>query len=428
MTSVSTPTAIEATYSLRTRTSDALMQRARGVMSAGSTRTFGFFEPYPLVFERGEGSLLFDVDGNSYIDFAYNGLSLIHGHAYPPVTAALHATLDGGTAWPGSSHAQIAFAELLVERIPKAEKIRFANTGTEATMLAVKLARRVTDRPLILKALHAYHGSYDDLEAGLGGRGEMPGRTLLAEFGNTESFRAKIAEAGDDLAAVVLEPMLYTDRVVPPPPGFLPAVAEAARAAGALVILDDCLMFRLAPGGSAERYGFDADITCLGKWIGGGLPVGAIGGSADLMATFDPTRPGTLYHGGSFNGNPLGCVAGRIAVEELTGARIATMDGLADVLVDGIERAAADAGVPLLVSGDGSARGVYVLVSDGGPVDAVRSRLFYLASLNRGVYVGAGGELAMATTLDDGLVAQAIAGFTAALADVAALDPDQEAP
>jgi glutamate-1-semialdehyde 2,1-aminomutase len=424
METISAPTtssaaSITARYVERTPGSAALMMRAGRVMPAGSTRTFGFFRPYPVAFERGAGSHLWDVDGNRYIDFAYNGLSLIHGHAYGPAVDAVRAALARGSAWPGTSREQVAFSELLVDRIAGADQIRFANTGTEATMLGVKLARHVTGRPLVLKAWDAYHGSFDDLEAGLGGRGELPGRALLARFGDLDSFEQKLAAHKDEIAAVVFEPIMYTDHVVAPPPGFLPALVELAHRYDTLVVLDDCLMFRLAPGGSAERYGFRPDITCLGKWIGGGLPVGAIAAREELMRTFDPTRTGTLYHGGSFNGNPLGCAAGRVAVEHLTVDRIAEMDRIANRLAGVVRAAAEAAGVPMRVSGDGSALGVYVLDRVGGEPHLGRSSLLHLAALNHGVYLGAGGEMAMATSLDAAAVDEAAAGLEAAIADLA---------
>jgi glutamate-1-semialdehyde 2,1-aminomutase len=425
METVSAPTtsasaSITARYVERTPGSAALMTRAGRVMPAGSTRTFGFFRPYPVVFERGAGSLLWDVDGNRYVDFAYNGLSLIHGHAYAPAVDAVRAALARGSAWPGTSREQVAFAELLVERIEGGDQVRFANTGTEATMLGVKLARHVTGRPLVLKAWDAYHGSFDDLEAGLGGRGELAGRTLLARFGDLDSFERKLAEHQGQIAAVVFEPIMYTDNVIAPPPGFLPALVELAHRYDALAVLDDCLMFRLAPGGSAERYGFRPDITCLGKWIGGGLPVGAIVAREELMRIFDPTRTGALYHGGSFNGNPLGCAAGRVAVEHLTFERIAAMEHHAERIADALRAHAETIGLPLRISGDGSALGVYVLDRPDGDPHLAHSSLLHLAATNHGVYLGAGGEMAMATSLDHELVDAAIAGLAAAIADVAA--------
>src|SRR5258707_13705236 len=165
-----------------------MMERAARSMPRGLARTLSWFAPYPLVFDHGRGARMVDVDGNSYIDLFSNGLSLMHGHAYAPIEQALRTTLLRGTAWPGASDAQIEFAELLCERVPGAEQVRFANTGTESTMLAVKLARHVTGRPLIIKAWHAYHGSYDDLEVGLQGQGEMPGRVALARVGELDTY------------------------------------------------------------------------------------------------------------------------------------------------------------------------------------------------------------------------------------------------
>jgi glutamate-1-semialdehyde aminotransferase len=200
---------------------------------------------------------------------------------------ALTQALTRGTAWPGASDAQIEFAELLCARIG-ADAVRFANTGTEATMLGVKLARSVTGRPVIIKGWHAYHGSYDDLEAGLQGQAEVPGRVALARFGDLASYAAALERNAGQVAAIIVEPVQYTGLVTTPPPGFLPALRDLARDAGVLFVLDDCLMFRLAEGGSAQRFGIDADITCLGKWIGGGLPVGAVLASSELMSVFDP--------------------------------------------------------------------------------------------------------------------------------------------
>jgi glutamate-1-semialdehyde 2,1-aminomutase len=414
--------AIEQEYLRRTPGSAALMARAARSMPRGLTRTLSWFAPYPVVFERGEGAILHDVDGNSYVDMFSNGMSLIHGHAYPPITNALNAAVPRGSAWPGSSEAQIEFAELLCERVPGAEQVRFTNTGTEATMLAVKLARHVSQRPLIVKAWHAYHGSYDDLEVGLQGQGEMAGRVALAEFGDLDSYAVALERHAGEVAAIVVEPVQYTGVVTPPPDGFLPALRDLARDAGVLLILDDCLMFRLAEGGSAERFGFDADITCLGKWIGGGLPVGVVGASAKLMATFDlaPERP--LYHGGSFNGNPLGAIAGAIALRDLTAADIARIDAQATKLRADVSAAARSCGIPLCTRGVGSAFGLYVL--DGAEdspeeIDWPATWLLHLASVNRGVYYGTGGEFGLCTALSDEDLERAGAALSQALADVA---------
>jgi glutamate-1-semialdehyde 2,1-aminomutase len=388
-------------------------------MTRGLTRTLSWFAPYPVVFEHGAGVILTDLDGNEYIDLFSNGLSLMHGHAYPPITAYLSDAIGRGSAWPGATHAQIELAELLCQRIPGAEHVRFANTGTEATMLGVKLARAVSGRSVVIKAWHAYHGSYDDLEVGLQGKAEVAGRVALANFGELDSYEDALARNAGNVAAIIVEPVQYTGIVTPPPPGFLPALRELARSAGVLFILDDCLMFRLAEGGSAERLGIpDADITCLGKWIGGGLPVGAITSTVELMEVFDPLRDEPVYHGGSFNGNPLGAGAGAIAVRDLSASEIDRIDGLADRMRLRIEQAAADAGLVVSTSGVGSAFGLYVLEEPGGEIDWDTSALLHLAAVNHGVYYGSGGEFGLSTALDDSTAQAAADGIAAAIGDV----------
>jgi glutamate-1-semialdehyde 2,1-aminomutase len=415
-------TPIELEYLRLTPGSAAMMQRAARVMPRGLTRTLSWFAPYPVVFARGEGATLYDVDGNSYVDMFSNGMSLMHGHAYQPVEHALRNALARGSAWPGTSDAQIEFAEILCERVPGAERVRFANTGTEATMLGVKLARHVTQRPVIIKAWHAYHGSYDDLEVGLQGQGEMAGRVALAEFGDIATYEAALERHPGQVAAIIVEPVQYTGVVTPPPDGFLPALRTLAREAGVLFILDDCLMFRLAEGGSTERFGLeDPDITCLGKWIGGGLPVGALGASTEMMETFDlaPERP--LYHGGSFNGNLLGMTAGAIAVRDLTAADIARIDRQADGLRSRVHAAAEDCGLAVRSAGVGSAFGIYVLSGANGEIDWEASRLLHLATVNRGVYYGVGGEFGLCTALSEDDVERTGQALEGALSDLAEL-------
>jgi glutamate-1-semialdehyde 2,1-aminomutase len=396
------------------------MTRAAHSMTRGLTRSLSWFAPYPVVFEFGAGTVITDVDGNQYVDLFGNGLSLMHGHAYPPITRAVARALERGTAWPGASDAQIEFAELLCSRVPGAQRVRFANTGTEATMLGVKLARAASGRTLVIKAWNAYHGSYDDLEVGLHGQGEMPGRVALARFGEIESYRDALQRHPEGVAAIVVEPVQYTGVVTAPPDGFLNELRELAREAGVLFVLDDCLMFRLAEGGSAERFGIDADITCLGKWIGGGLPVGAVVASATLMDVFDPLGDGPLYHGGSFNGNLLGSVAGTIAVRDLTAAGIDRLDGLAERMRSEIHGAADDLGLAVLTAGVGSAFGLYVLEEPGGEIDWEGSALLHLAAVTRGVYYGSGGEFGLCTALDEDTAERAIDGLRGAIADVAA--------
>ena len=252
--------------------------------------------------------------------------------------------------------------------------------------------------------------------------GELPGRVALATFGELDTYREAFDRHPDQVAAVVVEPVQYTGVVTPPPDGFLSELRELTRTTGALYVLDDCLMFRLAEGGSAERFGIaDADITCLGKWIGGGLPVGAITASAELMEHFDPTREDPLYHGGSFNGHLLGCIAGEIAVGALTTAEIARIDAIGDEMRIALQDAADAAELPVMTSGIGSAFGLYVLHEPGGDIDWARSSLLHLAAVNHGVYLGSGGEFGLSTAVDADVASAAIRGITDAITDVAAM-------
>jgi glutamate-1-semialdehyde 2,1-aminomutase len=413
-------TAIEQAYLERTERSARLMERAGFSMPSGITRTLAWFAPYPVVFERGSGASVFDIDGNRYLDMFSNGLSLMHGHAYGPIEDALREALSRGTAWPGASDAQVDFAEQLCARIPGAEQVRFTNTGTEATMLAVKLARFLSGRAVVIKAWEAYHGSYDDLEVGLQGQDEQPGRVALATFGEIDTYAAALQRNAGKVAAIIVEPVQYTGVVTPPPDGFLIELRELARREGVLYILDDCLMSRLAEGGSTERFGVaEPDITCLGKWVGGGLPVGAITASRELMAPFDLAGGGSLYHGGSFNGNLLGSVAGQIALRDLTAVEIGRIDAQAERLRAALEQAAQELGVPIRTQGVGSAFGLYVLDRPDGKIDWKATHLLHLAAVNHGVYYGTGGEFGICTAFSDEQIEEASAGLSSALADLA---------
>ncbi len=416
---------VEASYRARTPSSERAMERARRYMVRGITRGWGYHRPYPIVAARGEGPHLFDLDGNRYVDLANNGLSLIHGHAFAPVVRALEAAVKRGSGWLVASEEQIDFAQLLCERIESFERVRFTNSGTESGMLAVKVARTFTGRPAVLKAIDGFHGSFDDLEVGLYDRPEIPGRVYLSPFGDAEAFERKLAEHGDEIAAVVLEPLMFSGLVTTAPPGFLARVQDAARRAGALFVLDDCLMLRLAYGGSAERYSLTPDLTFLGKFIGGGLPMGVLGGSAQIMEVLDPHRPEPLYHGGSFNGNLLSSVAGRVSLEHLTAETIAAMDARTEGLRSALRSEAGALGLPLSIAGEGSVLGVYVAEGlqrhDGHFNAGEATQLLHLAALNHGVLIGPGGEIALSSATAGGALDEAHEGLLHALRDVARL-------
>jgi glutamate-1-semialdehyde 2,1-aminomutase len=418
--------AVEERYRRETPTSAALMRQAAASLPGGNTRTTSFHPPYPVVIERGDGPWLFDVDGRRYIDLFGNGLSLIHGNNYGPAREAIQGALSSGMAWSGASRAQIEFAEALCRRIAPLELVRFTNSGSEATMLAVKAARKLTGRTLIVKAIGAYHGSYPDLEAGLYGHGDLKGRALVGPFNDLAAFERIMAREGSRVAAIVIEPVLVTGRVTAPADGFLTGLQALARRHGALTILDDCLMLRLAVGGSSERFALEPDLIVLGKFLGGGTPLGAFGGSRKLMSIFDPTQPGCLFHGGSFNGNPIGCTAGLVTLRDLTADRISRMDAVISRLRGALERRAAELGLAVVFTGFGSVMGIAFTADPARHEDAPSvlglAALFHLACANEGVLIGPGGIFAASTAIDETVLGEAIERIGRALetmADVA---------
>jgi glutamate-1-semialdehyde 2,1-aminomutase len=416
-------TSIERDYRAATPRSAELIQRAARTMPGGNTRTASFYPPYPVVIERGDGPWVWDVDGRRYVDLFCNGLSLIHGHNYAPVREAIQAALPRGTAWAGASRDQIAYAELLTERLPAMQRVRFTNSGSEAGMLAVKAARHFTGRPYVLKFTGAYHGSYPDLEAGLYGQADIPGRALTVPFNDLPAIETAMTRHGHEIAAIVIEPVLVTGRVVAPDPGFLLNVQALAEHHRTLTLLDDCLMLRLAVGGSAEKFGLQPDLIILGKFLGGGTPFGAVGGRADIMEMFNPTTPGCLFHGGSFNGNPVGCAAGLVAMRELTRERIAAMDAARQQIHDALQARAHELGLAIELTGFGSVAGIAFTADptrhEDDPSALGLGPLFHLACANAGVLLGPGGIISQSTVHDEAATSAAITGLRAALASVA---------
>ena len=412
---------IEEHYRAATEKSAQLAKRAERAMPGGDTRTTTYHRPYPLTLKRGEGPFVWDVDGNKYIDLLGNYTSLVHGNAYPPIVEAVSKAVRDGSAWPARSEAQIELATLLCERVESVARVRFCNSGTEAGMLAAHVARRLTGRKLILMARYGYHGSYDDLEVGLAGQdGE---RTMLADFGEATVFEALLSERGAEIAAVFLEPILGSAGIVEPPAEFLGRVAEAAHSAGAMFVVDEVITLRLAEGGGQQIFDVKPDLTMFGKMIGGGFPVGALGGSEEVMSAFDPRNRGTIFHSGTFNGNPVSCAAGVVSVRELTQARIEKMAKQAERLSAELARAARQVGLPFSVRHYGSLMNVFFLEEPPPATiareDARAIASFHLAALNQGLFLAPRGMIALSTVITDEVLSEICERATKAMADVA---------
>ncbi len=412
---------IEERYRAATEKSAQFNKRAERVMPGGDTRTTTYYRPYPLTLKRGEGPFLWDVDGNKYIDLIGNYTSLVHGNAYPPIVEAVSKAVRDGSSWPARSESQIELATLLCERVESVDRVRFCNSGTEAGMLAAHVARRLTGRKLILMARYGYHGSYDDLEVGLAGQdGE---RTMLADFGEATVFEALLSERGAEIAAVFLEPILGSAGIVEPPADFLARVAEAARSAGAMFVVDEVITLRLAEGGAQQIFDVKPDLTMFGKMVGGGFPVGAIGGSEEVMSAFDPRNRGTIFHSGTFNGNPVTCAAGAVSVRELTQSRIDKMATQAERLAAELARAARQLGLPFSVRHYGSLMNVFFLKEPPPATiareDARAIASFHLAALNQGLFLAPRGMIALSTVITDEVLSEICARAAKAMADVA---------
>jgi len=328
----------EAVYRQTTPGSRVIHEQAVKVMPGGTTRTTTYFDPYPLYIDRGEGCRVWDVDGTERIDMLGNYTAMILGHAHPKIVEAVRAQAARGTGFAAANPVEVKLAALLCERVPSLDAVRFCNSGTEATMFAMRLARAFTGRPKIARMEGGYHGTHDHAEVsthpGLAEAGPpdapiarpdsmgTPGwaleQTVVLPFNNPAACEAIIRKEAANLAAVILEPIIGAGGVIPATVEFLEVLRRVTQELGILLIFDEVISLRVAPGGAQQLYGVTPDLTTLGKIIGGGLPVAAFGGRADVMELLDPRRDPSIAQGGTYNGNPLGMAAGLAAMTELT--------------------------------------------------------------------------------------------------------------
>ncbi len=346
-------------YQAKTGRSRSLHEEALAVMPGGNSRTTTFFDPYPFYIERGYGAHVVDSDGNDRLDFNGNYTSLILGHAPPEVVKAVQDAATRGMSFPGPTDHEIRLAEMLTRRIPSLETVRFTNSGTEATMNAVRAARAFTGRPKIAKFEGAFHGTHDtvlvsvtpDLKAA-GGRKRpksvassdgIPASTLkqvvVLPWNDGDGCEAILEREAGSVAALLVDPLLGIGGIIPPADGFLARLRALTERLGIVLIFDEVISFRVAWGGAQERFGIRPDLTTLGKIIGGGLPVGAFGGRGDIMNAYDPRKGGPrISHGGTFNANPLTMAAGVATLNALTPEAYERLDALGERLRGGVSR------------------------------------------------------------------------------------------
>lgn len=437
--------AIDAAYRSRTARSLALHERAVRSLPGGSTRAGTFYLPYPTYMAQGKGCRLTDVDGNEYIDCLSNYTSLVHGHAHPTLLATLADCAARGTAHGAPVEAEIALAESIGRRVQSVEQLRFANSGSEAVMGAIRAARAATGRAKILKMEGGYHGSYDAAEMSVDpgldapswpiakpdGAGLSPGlggEVLIAPFNDLETAAALIDRHRHELAAVIVEPVMTAAGAIPATEEFLRGVRAATQAAGVLLILDEVVTFRLAMGGAQQRYGITPELTTFAKIIGGGLPIGAFGGSAAIMRAFDVRHPGAISVSGTFNGNLATMAMGRAALDLLSESEIVRINGLGDRLRGGLQRAADAAEFPARITGLGSVGHIHAGRGASTAVTSYRSArrdsrelasLVHLALLNHGVFLAPRGMFCVSTAMTEMDIDAVVAAFHEVAAELA---------
>ncbi|MDI3341706.1 MAG: aminotransferase class III-fold pyridoxal phosphate-dependent enzyme [Sphaerobacter sp.] len=426
----------------RSEAHERLLRRAATVLG-GCLGSFRLPDDVAIVLARGAGSHVYDVDGREYIDYLLGSGPLLIGHAHPAVVAAVQRQAALGSTFYTLNEPIVELAERLIEAIPCAEQVKLVSTGTEATLHALRIARAYTGKPAVLKFEGGFHGVNDyALMSALAARptdyptpipdsagipSAVEADVLVARWNDPDLLDALVATHADRLAAVICEPL---QRALVPAPGFLRTLREVTERYGVLLIFDEIVTgFRLAYGGAQERYGVVPDLATYGKAIGGGYPLAAIAGRAEIMAVADPTRRGRapLAHlGGTFNGNPIGAVAGLATLEVLRQpGSYERLYAVTERLTSGLRALAAERGIPLTISGDGPLFQVFFTdqpVADYPGVlasDRARARAFGLACLARGLFVNPGEKFYVSLAHTDADVERTLAIFADALDAVA---------
>ena len=431
---------IQQEYVGQTTASARAYERAKQSMPGGDTRTVAFHAPYPLTIVKGDGYTLTDLDGNTYIDLLNNYTSLIHGHAFAPITEAVTAQVQLGTNYAAALQVQAELAERLTGRVHSVDKVRFTNSGTEATMMAIRGARAFTGRELIVKMEGGYHGTFDDFEVSMhppvdSGPDGAPIATIdtrgvpqnrlqtvtVIPFNDIEAAERVFAERGSEIAAVILEPIMGSAGMIPAEPEFLRALREVTSTHGALLMFDEVMSFRLGYGGMQEAYGVAPDITSFAKIMSGGFPGGAFGGSAEVMAIFDPFSKQPLWQSGTFNGNAVTMVAGVAALDHFGADEVARINRLGDQLRSRIGMLLDMYGFEATITGYGSFGAIHFT---SGPVrnyrDAARGnqelkRVLHLALLQEGLFVAPRLMFCISTPMSDTTLDEIDARFERAL-------------
>ncbi len=393
-------------YVARNPRSLARYIEASAVLPGGNTRTVLHYAPFPLAMERGAGCRLWDMEGREYIDFLGEYTAGIYGHSHPVIRAAVDGALNGGINFGASNITEARFARAICERFGL-ERVRLANTGTEANLLAISVARIFTKRPKVMVFDGGYHGAVFGFIGG-GSPINAPFDYVVAPYNDIAATQALIARHGPELAAVVLEPMLGSGGCIPALPDFLHMIRAETSRVGALMILDEVMTSRLAPGGLQSVRGVKPDLTTFGKYIGGGMSFGAFGGRADIVDLFDPTRADALPHAGTFNNNVLTMAAGLAGLTQIyTPEAALALNARGDALRDRLNAACAAAGAKLQFTGLGSMLAVHttrrpiITPADAAMGDQKLKELFFFDMLAAGIWLARRGMMTLCLPIGD---------------------------
>ena len=390
-------------------------EAARAVMPGGNTRSTLFYTPFPTAMKSGQGCYLEDIDGNKYLDLCGEYTAGLFGHSDPRIQAMLHQVIENGISLASVGENEAKLAAILCARFPALELVRFTNSGTEANLMALAAARAHTGRSKIIAFRGGYHGGVMSFVTG-GSVVNAPFSVTLAEYNDLPGTLALIREHADDLAAVLLEPMMGSGGCIPATREFLAGLREATREVGAMLIFDEVMTSRHTAGGLQKLHGITPDLVSLGKYIAGGMSFGAFGGRADVMSVFDSHRPGALVHSGTFNNNVLSMSAGMLAMGEIFDDSAAEAlrkrgDGLRDAL-NGI---CTKHGVAMQFTGIGSMvqphfrLGLILRPYTASAQEEGLRELFFLDMMKAGIYIARRGMVALSLPVGEPELARYIA-------------------
>ena len=421
-------------YVARTQGSHKRQKEAEKVLPGGSSRGTAYFEPYPHFIESGHDHYIVDVDGNEYLDFMINATSLILGHANANVADVIKDQADKGVAFSGPTDSQISLAKILTDRIPSVDTIRFTNSGTEGTLMAIRAARQFTGREKIVKIEGGYHGSHEyvavsvypsknsldpDKTTAIPEYSKQPDSVLedviVVPYNDIEETKRMVEENSETIACVIMEPIVSSFGYTPANLEYLEFVREITTRLGIVLIYDEVQSFRVSPGGAQELFGVVPDMTTLGKIIGGGMPVGAFGGRRDIMDLFDPTNGGAeIAHAGTFNANPVTMRAGEVVMNALTPEVYETMNSLGEKLRNQLRAVFDELEVNAQVTGVGSLFGIHFTQDsirnyrDVVNADSDMKRAFFVGMLNEGILLQSGAAGALNVFSDENHVNQLV--------------------